>query len=187
LHCFTRELATRPELNGHVDAEVVIGTDGRIVEADVVESTIADDQKIRECLFATLRGWQFARRSEAAPARVRFPWESGVELATTSAPQGHGSLGKEMIRLVIRLHLYEVCSCYEQLLRANPTLQGRIMTQFTIAADGRVAMSLTQSSTLNAPELDRCINGIVEGWRFPRPAGGGIVIVSYPFVLKLAD
>jgi hypothetical protein len=40
---------------------------------------------------------------------------------------------------------------------------------------------------VQAPELDRCINGVVARWRFPRPAGGGNVIVSYPFVLRVLE
>jgi hypothetical protein len=32
--------------------------------------------------------------------------------------------------------------------------------------------------------VEQCIAGAVRSWEFPRVPGGGIVIVSYPFVLK---
>ena len=36
------------------------------------------------------------------------------------------------------------------------------------------------------PALECCINNAVHGWRFPPPEGGGIVVVTYPFVLEQA-
>ncbi len=37
------------------------------------------------------------------------------------------------------------------------------------------------------PNVERCIASRIEAWRFPSPAGGGIVEVSYPFVFRAAD
>ena len=53
--------------------------------------------------------------------------------------------------------------------------------KFVIAKDGSVASSTTESSTLGTAAVEGCINGRVTRLRFPRPKGGGIVIVSYPF------
>jgi hypothetical protein len=38
---------------------------------------------------------------------------------------------------------------------------------------------------MNNPPVEQCIAGAVRRWEFPKPEGG-IVIVSYPFVLKAA-
>ena len=43
-----------------------------------------------------------------------------------------------------------------------------------------------QSSTLNEPSVESCIVAAIRGWQFPAPAGGGPVIVSYPFLLTPA-
>ena len=41
-----------------------------------------------------------------------------------------------------------------------------------------------QTSTMKNRNVEQCIAAAVRRWLFPKPKGGGIVIVSYPFVLK---
>jgi len=97
-----------------------------------------------------------------------------------------GSLDKEIIRRIIRRHINEVKYCYEQELTKKPELGGRIMVQFTIAASGQVIASVLQSSTMGNAKVENCTVQAVRRWEFPKPLGGGIVIVSYPFVLTPA-
>jgi hypothetical protein len=42
------------------------------------------------------------------------------------------------------------------------------------------------SSTSGTPDLDHCIAGRVLLWIFPKPKGGGVAVVTYPFVFKQA-
>jgi FHA domain len=100
--------------------------------------------------------------------------------------QVRGSLDKEIIRRIIRRHLNEVKFCYEKELMKKADLYGRVMIQFTISGTGQVVASVVQNSTMNNPPVEQCIAGAVRRWEFPKPQGGGIVIVSYPFVLKAA-
>lgn len=100
--------------------------------------------------------------------------------------QVRGSLDKEIIRRVIRRHINEVRFCYEKELVTKPNLYGRVMIQFIIAGDGHVMASLVQNSTMGSPPVEQCIASAVKRWEFPKPQGGGIVQVSYPFVLKAA-
>lgn len=95
-----------------------------------------------------------------------------------------GSLDKEIIRRIIRRHINEVKFCYERELVRNAGLVGRVMVQFTIAGTGQVIASMVQSSTLNNGAVEQCIAQAVRRWEFPKPQGGGIVVVTYPFVLK---
>jgi len=97
-----------------------------------------------------------------------------------------GSLDKEIIRRIIRRHINEVKYCYEQELTKKPALGGRIMVQFTIAASGQVIASVLQNSTMGNAKVENCTVQAVRRWEFPKPLGGGIVIVSYPFVLTPA-
>jgi pSer/pThr/pTyr-binding forkhead associated (FHA) protein len=97
-----------------------------------------------------------------------------------------GSLDKEIIRRIIRRHINEVKYCYEQELTKKPELGGRIMVQFTIAASGQVIASVLQNSTMSNARVENCTVQAVRRWEFPKPLGGGIVIVSYPFVLTPA-
>ena len=97
-----------------------------------------------------------------------------------------GALDKEIIRRIIRRHINEVKYCYQKELQSNPDLFGRIIIQFTISPTGQVVTSKVQTSTMKNKNVETCIAMAVRRWLFPKPKGGGIVIVSYPFVLRAA-
>jgi hypothetical protein len=98
-----------------------------------------------------------------------------------------GSLSKEVIRRVIQRHINEVRFCYEQELNSRPDLSGRVQVKFIISPSGAVQAANVESSTLGATRAEGCIAQAVRRWTFPAPDGGGIVIVSYPFVLENAS
>jgi pSer/pThr/pTyr-binding forkhead associated (FHA) protein len=98
-----------------------------------------------------------------------------------------GSLSKEVIRRVIQRHINEVRFCYEQELSSRPDLGGRVQVKFIVSPSGAVQAANVESTTLGAPRAENCIAQAVRRWTFPAPDGGGIVIVSYPFVLENAN
>lgn len=95
-----------------------------------------------------------------------------------------GSLSKEVIRRIINRHINEVRFCYEQELNQRPDLQGRVAIQFIISPTGAVQTAAVQSSDLGNNKVEQCIASAVRRWSFPSPEGGGIVVVTYPFVLQ---
>ena len=95
-----------------------------------------------------------------------------------------GSLSKEVIRRIINRHINEVRFCYEQELNQRPDLQGRVAIQFIISPTGAVQTAAVQSSDLGNQKVEQCIASAVRRWSFPSPEGGGIVVVTYPFVLQ---
>lgn len=95
-----------------------------------------------------------------------------------------GALDRKVIRRVVGQHLAQIKRCYERGLAANPALAGSAVVRFTIAGDGAVVASTVQQSTLGNATVEQCIAAAVRRWRFPAPSGGGIVDVSYPFVLR---
>lgn len=100
---------------------------------------------------------------------------------------GAASLDKEVIRRVIRAHIHEVKQCYEGALAADPGLNGRVVVRFTVDARGSVAQAEITETTMKNQAVETCIAGAVRTWQFPRPAGKGVVVVTYPFVLKAAE
>ena len=56
-----------------------------------------------------------------------------------------------------------------------------MLTTFTIGPDGTVSESEIQQSTLADVTVGPCIAQAVRRWVFPKPEGGGIVVVTYPF------
>jgi hypothetical protein len=95
-----------------------------------------------------------------------------------------GALDKSLIDRVVKSHLAQIRYCYQRELAKNPKLFGKIVVKFVIAKDGTVSSATTKSSTMNNPIVERCVNSRFMRMRFPKPKGGGIVIVSYPFVFN---
>jgi metallo-beta-lactamase class B len=106
----------------------------------------------------------------------------GLGLTGAGAAARRASLDKAVIQRVIRSHSAEAKQCYERGLVAAPTLAGRVMVRFTIGAAGQVIDSVLEQSTMGSPAVEDCVVAAARTWQFPKPIGGGIVIVSYPFV-----
>jgi len=102
-------------------------------------------------------------------------------------PNVHGSLDKEIIRRIVRQHMNEVKFCYDQELPRKPTLAGRISVQFAISPVGQVITSVMQSTSMDDARVENCVVDAVRRWEFPRPVGGGIAIVIYPFSFTSPD
>jgi TonB family protein len=103
---------------------------------------------------------------------------------TSSEPTVMGSLDKELIRKVIHANRGQIRFCYESQLNRFPKLNGKVSVKFVISATGSVASSQVAASTANNAELETCVAGRVRTWQFPKPKGGGVVIVTYPFIFK---
>ncbi|PRP90216.1 Vault protein inter-alpha-trypsin [Enhygromyxa salina] len=95
-----------------------------------------------------------------------------------------GSLGKDVIRRVVRAHLNEVRSCYNAGLARNPDAAGRVEVQFRIAGSGEVSSSSVTGNTLGDDQVGSCIAAAVRRWKFPKPRAGAAVVVKYPFILE---
>ncbi|HZH15508.1 MAG TPA: adventurous gliding motility protein GltG [Archangium sp.] len=97
-----------------------------------------------------------------------------------------GSLDKELIRQVIQRNKGQIRFCYESLLNRYPKLGGKVSIRFTIASEGNVITSTVAQSSAGNAELEQCVAGRVRTWAFPKPKGGGSVVVTYPFIFKAA-
>lgn len=95
-----------------------------------------------------------------------------------------GSLDKDIIRRIVRAHINEVRYCYNQGLVKDPKLSGKVTVSFSIGGTGKVTSSKVKSTTLGDENVGTCVAKAVKRWKFPRPTGGGVVVVSYPFVLS---
>ena len=104
-----------------------------------------------------------------------------IVTAAGPAHAGEGQLDKDLIRRVVRAHLPEVRTCYNEGLARKPELAGKLTVDFTIGIDGHVSASkIKAGSTLGDATVEACIESTVMKWLFPKPDGGWVV-VSYPF------
>jgi TonB family protein len=95
-----------------------------------------------------------------------------------------GSMDKELIRQVIRENIKEIRYCYERELTTSPRLAGTVTMKFIISATGAVSSSEVARSTVNNAGLEQCVAARMRTWTFPKVVGGGIVMVTYPFIFK---
>lgn len=95
-----------------------------------------------------------------------------------------GALDRDIIRRIVRAHINEVRSCYNAGLTKDPKLEGRVAIDFTIGTTGKVGKSEVDTTTVSDKSVGKCIAKAVKRWKFPRPRGGGVVTVTYPFVLS---
>lgn len=95
-----------------------------------------------------------------------------------------GTLDKALIDAVIKRNMNQLRYCYQRELTRDATLAGKITVKFVIAKDGTVSSATTKSTTMANSAVEDCLNGRFMKFQFPEPAGGGIVIVSYPFVFS---
>ncbi len=98
-----------------------------------------------------------------------------------------GSIDKEAIRAVIREHTPDIRSCYERRLAASPTLRGKVVIKWVIQPDGSTsdAVAEDEPTTLRDPELHACMRSRIVTWKFPKPAGGGVGIITYPWIFQV--
>ena len=116
-------------------------------------------------------------------ASVQGQGGSFVSMSSNGASVEEG-LTKEEVGAVIHSHLGEIRYCHEASMLANPTIQGKLVLQFTITAQGVVDSVSVASTTIPDAKLPECVVGKLKNWRFPRPKNGVKVSVAYPFLFK---
>ena len=66
---------------------------------------------------------------------------------------------------------------------ANPNLSGKVAVYFTVAPTGAVAQASIRDHRL-ATRRSKPVATVMRSLKFPKPRGGGIVVVTYPFVFE---
>ncbi len=95
------------------------------------------------------------------------------------ATQVSGRLPPEVIQRIVRQNFGRFRLCYENGLKNNPSLQGRVAVRFVIGRDGAVANVGNGGSDLPDAGVVGCVVSSFRGLSFPQPEGG-IVTVVYP-------
>ena len=100
------------------------------------------------------------------------------------APIVLGALDKSLIEKVIKKNINQIRYCYSRELNKNPNLAGKISIKFVISKDGTVAKASVKKSSMGNKKVEGCIAGRFKRFKFPKPKGNGIVLVTYPFVFQ---
>ncbi len=95
----------------------------------------------------------------------------------------NGRLPPEVIQRIVRQNYGRFRLCFENGLRNNPNLQGRVSVRFVIGRDGSVSNVGNAGSDLPDPAVVSCVTRAYYGLSFPQPEGG-IVTVVYPIMFS---
>jgi len=100
---------------------------------------------------------------------------------TTSGSRGDRSAGRsiEEIQMVFDRNKGAIFSVYNRALRKNPTLQGKIVLELTIAPSGKVTRCVLVSSELQDPVLSKKISQRVKLFNFEAKDVSEVTI-TYP-------
>ena len=83
----------------------------------------------------------------------------------------------------VRARMGLIKACYENALKRNPALKGKISIRFTILETGALSDISTAQNSLGSAEVASCIMNTMRSWRTQfRPSGP--VTVEYPFVFQ---
>lgn len=94
------------------------------------------------------------------------------------ALQVNGRLPPEVITRIIRQNFGRFRLCYENGLRSNPTLQGRVTTKFVIGRDGSVQTAKDEGSDMPDTSVTACVVRAHGSLSFPQPEGGIVTVTS---------
>ncbi len=144
-----------------------------------------------------------------APAATAGPGLQGDRSARAIDPSKvKGRLAPEIIQRIVRDNFAGMRTCYEEGLRRDPTLKGKISTKFVIGLDGTVSSAADvhdappserpdlpealrdvdgrrqrEEPRFPDPEVTACVVARFKALRFPQPQGG-IVTVVYPVIFQ---
>ena len=121
--------------------------------------------------------------SDSRFGKVSKYGKSVEEFSKGLTAMGDG-LERGAIARVVRAYLGRIKHCYERQLILDPKLSGKITASWTIAPSGRVSSARQVQDTMGNVGVTKCVINQIRVWKFPKPKGGGKVIVTYPFLFR---
>ena len=131
------------------------------------------------CTSGNCGDGRFARGvGRSGPGHVTKPPSMRPGVSTVS-----GHLPPEVVQRIVRQNYGRFRQCYENGLRSNPNLTGRVTARFVIAREGSVSNVQNGGSDLPDSSVVSCVVSAFYGLSFPTPEAG-IVTVSYPIMFS---
>ena len=91
-----------------------------------------------------------------------------------------GRLPPEVVQRIVRQNYGRFRLCYENGLRTNPKLEGKVVIKFEIDTLGAVStVAVVKDTTMLDKGVAACVQRAFNGLSFPQPEGGKVVVI-YP-------
>ncbi|HEY8040505.1 MAG TPA: AgmX/PglI C-terminal domain-containing protein [Polyangiaceae bacterium] len=98
-------------------------------------------------------------------------------------PAVNGRLPPEVIQRIVRQNDGRYRFCYQNALKANPNLEGRVTVKFVIDRTGAVAIAADGGSDMPDGQVRQCVVSSFTSLSFPPPDSGTVTVV-YPLVFN---
>jgi TonB family protein len=121
------------------------------------------------------------RPAERAPTTPKAPRARFHPPGITGTACAHRLRSSGVISGVVKERKTGIEYIYKKHVKIDPTLEGRLVVRFAVAASGRVTACSVVSSTLGNAAVDQEVCDHIMTWHFP-PIDAGDVTVVYPFV-----
>ncbi len=108
----------------------------------------------------------------------------GLNMSGTQGVSVQGGLTKSQVQEEIAKHRREIRTCFESALMIKDNLNGTVMYEWDIRADGVVDVITTKSSELKSSVVETCVSQIIKEIRFPKSKNGQPTKVFYPFLFQ---
>jgi hypothetical protein len=126
-------------------------------------------------------GWG---RGHGVPQSKYTP--KGLRMRVGETEVNGGQIPAEVIQRIVRQNFGRFRMCYEDGLRANPSIGGRVAVKFIIDRQGAVSLAADGGSDLPDQGVIGCVVRGFQNLSFPEPRGG-VVKVTYPIVFTPGD
>lgn len=95
-----------------------------------------------------------------------------------------GGLDKDAIRKALRENRRAIANCYETALLTKRQLDGRMTFRWVISVEGNVSSIKLQSSEINLPNFEACVESVIKAIKFPQAPNKSTTTVIYPFAFQ---
>ncbi|MFO0750095.1 MAG: AgmX/PglI C-terminal domain-containing protein [Myxococcota bacterium] len=121
-------------------------------------------------------------KTEEKTADSEVKIKANVRDGSISGQEGTGKIDKDSVARVFSRRKGAIKYCYENALRVDQNLKGKVTIRFTIGPAGRITSISAAGNTTGNSAVADCIIDKVQGWRFDPPDNGSVTF-SYPFLL----
>lgn len=150
-----------------------VAADGSVAAVRAVSGALS--AKATACVGEVLQGMRLPAATGGRALTVAFTVLKPQQRLALGAPLIMGSLDRAVLDRGLTARLGDMAAC------VPGEASGRVQVKFRVSDTGAVVSTEVKQSDLDA-EASACVAGVFMTVVFPPPAGGGIVIASYPVV-----
>ncbi|MBI5510317.1 MAG: AgmX/PglI C-terminal domain-containing protein [Deltaproteobacteria bacterium] len=172
--CYDPALRINPNFSGNLVFQLVIGDKGQVDSAKLNVKTNNDG--FDGCALGVARGLQFPPPYKGRPVTLNHP----LRFLPPHGDKKVGRLADGHVSRVFRMAEGAIKACYDERVKANPSLKGAIALYLLVGPDGAVKNLVVEHDEPGDPALTVCVSTEVHKLVFPAPEFGADAEVRFP-------